>query len=159
MDEIYTVEPDTLQVVSVSDLVELIAAALPAAELQLDGEGAEQSEGGSSSGASSGGGSGSGSGGGSSSGSGSGYGLSSDGELYMTGPWMMNPDTGYLMGRLYRNSLQVDELIAQSAPHPALTTDFSEYTVTEALLLLLLLLGVIKMCIRMIKGGFSWLTW
>lgn len=137
MDEIYTVEPDALQFVSISDLVEMISASLPAAELQLDGEGGEQSE----------------------DGSGSGSGMSSAGEPYMDGPWVMNPDTGYLMGRLYYTSLQVDELIAQSAPHPALTTDFSEYTVTEALLLLLLLLGAMRICIRMLKGGFSWLMW
>lgn len=41
--------------------------------------------------------------------------------------------------------------------HPLMTTHFSDYTVTEGLLLLLVLGGLLHMCIRMIKGGFSWL--
>lgn len=40
---------------------------------------------------------------------------------------------------------------------PALDTPFEEYTVSEALLLLILLTLVVRSCINMIKGGFSWL--
>lgn len=40
---------------------------------------------------------------------------------------------------------------------PFMTTLFEEYSVLEGLLLLLVLLTVIQMCIRMIKGGFWWL--
>ena len=43
------------------------------------------------------------------------------------------------------------------SPHPFLTTDFADYTVTEGLLLLALLLSVISLCIKMLKEGFSWL--
>ena len=43
------------------------------------------------------------------------------------------------------------------SPHPFLTTDFADYTVTEGLLLLALLLAVISLCIKMLKEGFSWL--
>lgn len=48
-------------------------------------------------------------------------------------------------------------LIAQTLNHPALTTSFAEYTVTEALLLLLLLSAFISACARMLRGGLSWL--
>ncbi len=44
-------------------------------------------------------------------------------------------------------------------PHPLLTTNFADYTVTEGLLLIGLLFGVGKVCIRMLKGGFKWLLW
>lgn len=40
---------------------------------------------------------------------------------------------------------------------PFMTTPFEEYSVLEGLLLLLVLITVIQMCIRMIKGGFWWL--
>lgn len=45
------------------------------------------------------------------------------------------------------------------SPHPFLTTDFADYTVTEGLLLMALLLAVICLCIKMLKEGFSWLLW
>ena len=45
----------------------------------------------------------------------------------------------------------------QIESHPMMTTNFADYTVTEGLLLLILLLFVIEMCVRMVKGGFSWL--
>lgn len=38
-----------------------------------------------------------------------------------------------------------------------LTTPFEEYTVTEGLLLMLLLLAVVMICVKLLKGGFSWL--
>lgn len=40
---------------------------------------------------------------------------------------------------------------------PFMTTPFEEYSVLEGLLLLLVLISVIQMCIRIIKGGFWWL--
>ena len=40
---------------------------------------------------------------------------------------------------------------------PFMTTPFEEYSVLEGLLLLLVLITVIQMCARMIKGGFWWL--
>ena len=40
---------------------------------------------------------------------------------------------------------------------PFMTTPFSEYSVSEGLLLLIVLLTVIQMCMRIIKGGFWWL--
>ena len=39
-----------------------------------------------------------------------------------------------------------------------MTTNFADYTVTEGLLLLILLFMIIQFCIRMLKGGFSWLA-
>lgn len=48
---------------------------------------------------------------------------------------------------------------AELAPHDLMTTNFADYTVTEGLLLLALIYGVVSVCIRMIKGGFSWLSW
>ena len=38
-----------------------------------------------------------------------------------------------------------------------LTTPFEEYTVTEGLLLMLLLLALVAVCVKLVKGGFSWL--
>ena len=38
-----------------------------------------------------------------------------------------------------------------------LTTSFEDYTVTEGLLFMLLLLSVIVLCVKMLKGGFYWL--
>lgn len=47
--------------------------------------------------------------------------------------------------------------IQQVMDHPLMTTSFRDYTVTEGLLLLLLLSAFIAACARMLKGGFSWL--
>ena len=41
--------------------------------------------------------------------------------------------------------------------HPAMTTNFADYSVLEALLLLLVLWQVVKLCLRMLEGGFGWL--
>ena len=49
------------------------------------------------------------------------------------------------------------ETVVKTLDHPALTTSFADYTVTEALLLLLLLSAFISACARMLRGGFSWL--
>lgn len=48
-------------------------------------------------------------------------------------------------------------IVEQPPSRPLLTTSFSDYTVTEGLLLLLLLCLVAQSCIRILKGGFSWL--
>lgn len=47
--------------------------------------------------------------------------------------------------------------IQQSLNHPLMTTSFQDYTVTEGLLLLLLLSAFVAACARMLKEGFSWL--
>ena len=49
------------------------------------------------------------------------------------------------------------ETIQGTVDHPALTTPFEDYTVTEALLLLLFLAAFIAACVKMLKGGFAWL--
>lgn len=41
--------------------------------------------------------------------------------------------------------------------HPLLSTDFADYTVVEGLLLALLLCVIGSWCVKMLKGGFSWL--
>lgn len=51
------------------------------------------------------------------------------------------------------------ETVTVTVDHSALDTPFEEYTVTEGLLLLLLVLVVASWCVKMIKGGFSWLLW
>lgn len=43
--------------------------------------------------------------------------------------------------------------------HSALTTNFADYTVSEALLLLLFLCVLGSFLVRMIKGAFNWLAW
>lgn len=56
------------------------------------------------------------------------------------------------------DEIQLDVMtIAQTLDHPALTTSFADYTVTEALLLFLLLAAFVSACARMLKGGLSWL--
>ena len=47
--------------------------------------------------------------------------------------------------------------VQQGLDHPAMTTSFQDYTVTEGLLLLLLLGAFVAACARMLKEGFSWL--
>ena len=48
--------------------------------------------------------------------------------------------------------------IKTAVVHPMMETPFADYSVTEGLLLVLVLwLAVLNPCIRMIKGGFSWL--
>lgn len=51
------------------------------------------------------------------------------------------------------------ETIQQTLDHPALTTSFRDYTVTEGLLLLILLAAFAAACVRILKGGFQWLRW
>ncbi len=52
---------------------------------------------------------------------------------------------------------EVLQSMEQIENHPVMTTSFQDYTVTEGLLLLLLLLAVISVCVKILKGGFSWL--
>lgn len=47
--------------------------------------------------------------------------------------------------------------IRQALDRPLMTTSFRDYTVTEGLLLLLLLSAFVAACARMLKEGFSWL--
>lgn len=47
--------------------------------------------------------------------------------------------------------------IQRVVDHPLMTTSFQEYTVTEGLLLLLLLSLFVAACAKMLKEGFSWL--
>jgi hypothetical protein len=41
--------------------------------------------------------------------------------------------------------------------HPAMTTTFADYTVSEALLLLALVGGVVSVCVKMLRRAFLWL--
>lgn len=47
--------------------------------------------------------------------------------------------------------------ISDTLIHPAMTTDFADYTVLEALLLLLILWQLVKSWGNALKDGFSWL--
>lgn len=47
--------------------------------------------------------------------------------------------------------------VAVDTSRPFLTTPFEDYTVTEGLLFSMLLLAFLMLCIKVVKGGFSWL--
>ena len=49
----------------------------------------------------------------------------------------------------------VTEIRQEVVSHPAMTTNFEDYTVSEALLLLILLFLVFRSCVRIVKVGFS----
>lgn len=68
-------------------------------------------------------------------------------------------DTGPMEIKGMDKLLTYVETIQQTLDHPALTTSFQDYTVTEGLLLLILLAAFAAACIRILKGGFSWLRW
>ena len=51
----------------------------------------------------------------------------------------------------------LETIQTQLMPHPFLTTPFEEYTVTEGLLLLLVLAAFAGCCIKLLRRGFSWL--
>ncbi len=53
--------------------------------------------------------------------------------------------------------LEYLEIVQQTENHPMLTTPFEDYTVTEGLLLLLLLSVFVSACVKLLKGGFAWL--
>lgn len=68
-------------------------------------------------------------------------------------------DTGPMEIKGMDKLLTYAETIQQTLDHPALTTSFRDYTVTEGLLLLILLAAFAAACVRILKGGFSWLRW
>ncbi len=68
-------------------------------------------------------------------------------------------DTGPMEIKGMNKLLTYAETIQQTLDHPALTTSFQDYTVTEGLLLLILLAAFAAACIRILKGGFQWLRW
>lgn len=49
------------------------------------------------------------------------------------------------------------ETLQGVADHPMMETPFEDYTVTEGLLLLLLLSVFLSVCAKLLKGGFAWL--
>lgn len=51
----------------------------------------------------------------------------------------------------------LETIQTQLTPYPFLTTPFEEYTVTEGLLLLLVLAAFAGCCIKLLRRGFSWL--
>ena len=53
--------------------------------------------------------------------------------------------------------LNLTGTIQKTVDHPLMTTPFSDYTVTEGLLLFLLLSAFAAACVRLLKGGFAWL--
>lgn len=76
-----------------------------------------------------------------------------------TGGIFMEIDTGPMEIAGMDKLLTYAETIQQTLDHPALTTSFEAYTVTEGLLLLILLAAFAAACIRILKGGFQWLRW
>ena len=76
-------------------------------------------------------------------------------------------ETLFDLGKIQENTKEIAEntdvmqgyleTVVQTLDHPALTTSFADYTVTEALLLLLLLAAFISACARMLRGGLLWL--
>lgn len=72
---------------------------------------------------------------------------------------VMEVDTGPMEIKGMDKLLTYAETIQQTLDHPALTTSFRDYTVTEGLLLLILLAAFAAACVRILKGGFSWLRW
>lgn len=71
----------------------------------------------------------------------------------------MEVDTGPMEIKGMDKLLTYAETIQQTLDHPALTTSFQDYAVTEGLLLLILLAAFAAACVRILKGGFSWLRW
>lgn len=69
-------------------------------------------------------------------------------------------DMGIDLGKIETHTKEIQKevtVVAQAVDHPALTTSFADYTVTEALLLFLLLAAFIAACARMLRGGLLWL--
>lgn len=58
---------------------------------------------------------------------------------------------------MIENEEVVAEIVEVDIDRPFLTTPLNEYTVTEGLLLLILLILVINWVVKIVKGGFSWL--
>lgn len=64
------------------------------------------------------------------------------------------------LGKIEKHLDEVEKdmvTVVQAVDHPALTTSFEDYTVTEALLLLLLLFAFLSACARVLRGGLKWL--
>lgn len=80
-------------------------------------------------------------------------------ESDQTGDIFMEVDTGPMEIKGMDKLLEYAETIQQTLDHPALTTSFQDYTVTEGLLLLILLAAFAAACVRILKGGFQWLRW
>lgn len=73
--------------------------------------------------------------------------------------FLLEVDTGPMEIKGMDKLLEYAETIQLTLDHPALTTSFRDYTVTEGLLLLILLAAFAAACIKILKGGFSWLRW
>ena len=75
----------------------------------------------------------------------------------------IDPGTLAVLDRLsgiQRELVQVSDQVADIQLHQiraVLTTSFADYTVTEALLLFLLLAAFLSACARMLRGGLLWL--
>lgn len=76
-----------------------------------------------------------------------------------TGDISTEVDTGPMEIKGMDKLLTYAETVQQTLDHPALTTSFQDYTVTEGLLLLILLAAFAAACIKILKGGFQWLRW
>lgn len=69
-------------------------------------------------------------------------------------------DIGIDLGKIETHTKEIQKevtVVAQAVDHPALTTSFADYTVSEALLLFLLLAAFLSACTRMLRGGLLWL--
>ena len=64
---------------------------------------------------------------------------------------------GPVVVRDMEGAAQSLEVLQETALHPALTTPFADYTVTEALLLLILLTLFVSACANLLRGAFTWL--
>lgn len=63
-----------------------------------------------------------------------------------------------MIDELFSEDFLDSQTVQDSGPaHPAMTTPFTDYTVTEALLLFCLLFAFAAACVRILKGGFPWL--
>lgn len=89
--------------------------------------------------------------------------------LYEADAWYIGFDTGEIVPfSLFKTETTyatesgralwlLSEIRQDVALRPLMTTKFVDYTVTEGLLLLILLWLVVRACARMLRGGFSWL--
>lgn len=68
----------------------------------------------------------------------------------------VDPTTGD-SSEIFTGPYQVVAEVVELPERPFFTTPFEEYTVTEGLLLLLVVVLVIRWITGMLKGGFSWL--
>lgn len=68
-------------------------------------------------------------------------------------------DSSVTVDEFLGDSSEETEILAEvvEVERPFLTTSFEEYSVTEGLLLMILLLAVVMICVKMVKGGFFWL--